>query len=55
LCAVENLRGASILLHAFLDKVETRDVKELTVSYTNKEDGKASSHAIFRCMLVRIC
>jgi hypothetical protein len=55
LCAVENLRDANILLQAFLAKVETRDVKELTVSYTNKEDGKAPSHCIFGCMLVRIC
>jgi hypothetical protein len=47
LCAVENLRDANILLQAFLAKVETREVKELTVLYSNKEDGKAPSHAIF--------
>jgi hypothetical protein len=55
MCAVENLRDANTLLRAFLDKVETRDVKELTASYTNKEDGRAPSHCIFGCMLVRIC
>jgi hypothetical protein len=55
LCAVENLRDANVLLQAFLAKLETRDVKELTVSLINKKDGKAPSHAIFGCMLVRIC
>jgi hypothetical protein len=55
-CAVENLRDANTLLQAFLAKVETtRDVKDLTLSYTNKEDGKAPSHCIFGCMLVRVC
>jgi hypothetical protein len=55
LCAVENLRDANALLKAFLEKVEDRDIKELAASYTSKEDGKAPSHAIFGCMLVRIC
>jgi hypothetical protein len=55
MCAVENLRDANTLLRAFLEKVEDRDSTELKKSYTNKDDGKAPSHAIFGCMLVSIC
>jgi hypothetical protein len=55
LCAVENLRDANTLLKAFIDKVEDRDIQELRKSYTSKDDGKAPSHVIFGCMLVRIC
>lgn len=55
LCAIENLRDASILVRAFLEQIEERDAETLTVSYTSKEDGKAPSHAIFCCMLIRIC
>jgi hypothetical protein len=38
-----------------LDQVEERDENELTKSYTSKEDGKAPSHVIFCCMLLRVC
>jgi len=55
LCAIENLRDASILVRAFLEQIEERDAETLTASYTSKEDGKAPSHAIFCCMLIRIC
>ncbi|EEC49864.1 predicted protein [Phaeodactylum tricornutum CCAP 1055/1] len=54
-CALENLRDANILIKAFIEKVENRDVKELSASYTNKEDGKAPSHVIFGSMLLRVC
>lgn len=55
LCAIENLRDASILVRAFLEQIEERDAETLTASYTSKDDGKAPSHAIFCCMLIRIC
>jgi len=55
LCAVENLRDANTLVRAFLEKVEDRKADELTKSYTAKDDGKAPSHVIFCCMLLRIC
>jgi len=54
-CAVENLRDANILLHDYLETVEERDTQQLAESYTNKNDGMAPSHAMFGCMLVRIC
>ena len=54
-CAVENLRDANKLLKTYLESVEERDVKELAASYTNKNDGKAPSHPMFGCMLLRIC
>ena len=54
-CAVENLRDANALLRAYVDSVEERDMGELATSYTNKTDGKAPSHVIFGCMLLRIC
>ena len=54
-CAIENLRDASKLARAYLEKVEERDADTLTASYTSKEDGKAPSHIIFCCMLIRIC
>jgi hypothetical protein len=54
-CAIENLRDASTLVRAYLDQVEERDENELTKSYTSKEDGKAPSHVIFCCMLLRVC
>lgn len=54
-CALENLRDANILLRTFIEKVEDRDVDALRKSYTNKEDGKAPSHTIFGCMLLRVC
>mmetsp|Transcript_18885 Transcript_18885/g.44136 ORF Transcript_18885/g.44136 Transcript_18885/m.44136 type:complete len:385 (-) Transcript_18885:54-1208(-) len=55
MCAFENLRDANALLRAYIDKVEERDIKGLAESYTKKDDGKAPSHAIFGCMLLRIC
>ena len=54
-CAIENLRDASKLARGFLEHVEDRDSDSLTASYVSKEDGKAPSHAIFCCMLIRIC
>jgi len=54
-CAIENLRDASTLARAFLEQVEERDADTLTASYVSKEDGKAPSHIIFCCMLIRIC
>lgn len=55
MCAVENLRDANTLVRSFLEKVEERKSDELTKSYTSKDDGKAPSHIIFCCMLLRIC
>jgi hypothetical protein len=54
-CAIENLRDANTLVRAFLEQVEERDAKELTASYVSKDDGKAPSHVIFCCMLLRVC
>ena len=56
-CALENLRDANALLQAFIEVVtkEGTDVQALAKSYTNKEDGKAPSHLIFGCMLLRVC
>ena len=53
--AMENLRDANTLVRAFLDHIVKQDSKALAISYTNKEDGKAPSHAIFCCMLLRTC
>lgn len=55
LCAVENLRDANTLVRTYLEKVEERKADDLTKSYTSKDDGKAPSHVIFCCMLLRIC
>ena len=55
LCAVENLRDANTLVRSFLEHVEDRKAQDLTKSYTSKDDGKAPSHVIFCCMLLRIC
>jgi hypothetical protein len=55
LCAVENLRDANTLVRSYLEKVEERKAEDLTKSYTAKDDGKAPSHVIFCCMLLRIC
>jgi hypothetical protein len=54
-CAIENLKDASTLVRGYIDQVEDRDTKELTISYTSKDDGKAPSHIIFCCMLLRVC
>jgi len=56
LIAVENLRDARSLAAAFLKEVETtRTPEELKKSYLDKTDGKAPSHIMFACMLIRIC
>jgi hypothetical protein len=55
LCAIENLRDATKLATGYLEHVEERNVEELKKSYTSKEDGKAPSHAMFGCMLIRVC
>lgn len=54
-CAMENLRDASKLARAFLEQIEERKAETLTASYVSKDDGKAPSHIIFCCMLIRIC
>lgn len=54
--AVENLRDAKKLTSAYLEEIETgRTAAELKKSYLDKADGKAPSHVIFCCMLLRIC
>jgi hypothetical protein len=55
LCAVENLRDANTLVRSYIEKVEERTVDDLTKSYVSKDDGKAPSHIIFCCMLLRVC
>jgi hypothetical protein len=55
LCAVENLRDANALVRGYMETVEERKEEELTKSYVSKEDGKAPSHVIFCCMLIRTC
>jgi hypothetical protein len=54
-CTVENLRDANVLLRAYIDTVEERNIEDLCASYVNKEDGLAPSHVIFGSMLLRIC
>jgi len=53
--AVENLRDANTFVRDYINKIEERDIKKLTASYVNKEDGQATSHVIFSSMLVRVC
>jgi hypothetical protein len=55
LVAIENMRDACTLVRGYLDQIEEGDAKELTKSYTSKDDGKAPSHVIFCSMLLRIC
>mmetsp|Transcript_14092 Transcript_14092/g.30636 ORF Transcript_14092/g.30636 Transcript_14092/m.30636 type:complete len:427 (-) Transcript_14092:150-1430(-) len=57
LLAIENLRNARTLVSSYLEEIEnpTRSSAELTKSYLDKKDGKAPSHIIFACMLIRIC
>jgi hypothetical protein len=55
LLAIENLRDATTLAASFLKDVETRSPDELKKSYLDKTDGKAPSHIMFVCMLLRIC
>ena len=54
-CAIENLRDATTLVKSYIANVEERKIEALTKSYTSKDDGKAPSHVIFCCMLLRIC
>lgn len=54
MAAFENLRDANILLRAYVKEVEERNIQDLAVSYTSKEDGKAPSHTMFASMLLRI-
>ena len=54
--AIENLKDARILATKFLEEIETeRTPAELRKSYMDKTDGKAPSHILFVCMLIRIC
>jgi hypothetical protein len=58
LVALENLRDANILVRAYCNRVEEpsgRSMPALVKSYTSKDDGKAPSHVIFSCMLLRVC
>eukprot|EP00526_Cylindrotheca_closterium_P030121 CAMPEP_0113658154 /NCGR_PEP_ID=MMETSP0017_2-20120614/31525_1 /TAXON_ID=2856 /ORGANISM="Cylindrotheca closterium" /LENGTH=383 /DNA_ID=CAMNT_0000572323 /DNA_START=55 /DNA_END=1206 /DNA_ORIENTATION=+ /assembly_acc=CAM_ASM_000147 len=55
LCAIENLRDATTLVKSYIDNVEEREIDTLTKSYTSKDDGKAPSHIVFCCMLLRTC
>lgn len=56
LLAVENMRDARTLVASYLAEIETsRTEAQLKKSYLDKADGKAPSHIIFVCMLVRIC
>ena len=54
-CTAENLRDANVLLRAYIDQVEERNIDDLTASYMNKEDGMAPSHVVFGTMLLRTC
>ena len=57
LLAIENLRDARVLASSYLREIEnpTRSDAELKKSYLDKTDGKAPSHVMFCCMLIRIC
>jgi hypothetical protein len=55
LVAIENMRDATTLVRGYLEQVQEGDAKELTKSYTSKDDGKSPSHVIFCSMLLRIC
>lgn len=55
LLAIENLKDATPLAASFLKDIETRSADDLKKSYLDKTDGKAPSHIIFVCMLLRIC
>ncbi len=55
LFAVENMREAQKLAASYLAEIETdRPPVSLKKSYLEKMDGKAPSHVMFCCMLVRI-
>jgi hypothetical protein len=56
LLALQNLRDANTLVRGFINTVETtRTMSDLCKSYTSKDDGKAPSHVVFCCMLLKIC
>ena len=58
LVALENLRDANTLVRGFINQVEEpsgRTMAALVKSYTSKDDGKAPSHVVFCCMLLRVC
>ena len=58
LLAIENLRDAKALALSYLRQIENpsgRSDEELKASYLDKTDGKAPSHIMFVCMLLRIC
>lgn len=52
---VENLRDANTLIHNYIKYIEERNIQDLIISYTNKEDGIAPSYSIFGCIILRIC
>lgn len=52
---LENLRDANALVREYLSTIEKRSAADLAASYTSKEDGQAPSHAMFCCMLLRVC
>jgi Protein of unknown function (DUF410). len=52
---MENLRDAHVLLKAYIEKVEKRDLEELKKSYMSKTDKKKSpNHVVFLSMLLSI-
>merc|ERR1719291_1301263 len=54
--AAGNLRDAASLVRTYLaEDLAGRDAPELRRSYLDKGDGRAPSHAMFCCMLVRLC
>lgn len=54
--AMENLRDANVLIRLFIDEIDTdRELKKLSKSYMNKNDGLAPTHVMFCCMLLRVC
>jgi Golgi to ER traffic protein 4 len=55
MCAMENLRDATILVQQYIP-LESRDLKtNLIKSYVSKEDGVAPSHLVFATSLLRVC
>jgi len=57
LLAIENLRDARVLVAAYLSDLTPGDrtTADHKISYLDKNDGFAPSHAMFCCMLVRLC
>ncbi|GKY99691.1 hypothetical protein MPSEU_000923100 [Mayamaea pseudoterrestris] len=57
LAAIENLRDANQLVRGYINQVEEpsgRTMAALVKSYTSKDDGKAPTHVVFCCMLLRV-